>query len=435
MTVTLPVKGSEDWDVSLNAALTQLDNNTTAAVNGALLVSNNLSDLSNKATARTNLGLTGLANSQSNLTATTNPTSGSDNTQGYSLGSTWVNTSTNAFFVCVNASTGAAVWIQIPAGYVDTTSNQTVAGTKTFTGMIIGSRSADSSAFSATYSATNTSNAAFSFTANASTGRMLGSTVTGDSTGRYVSLADGSATYGSGSVSRDTSTGRASAGTYYSSPNLLVGASTDLGDNGVGVLKLANASTVPTGTPPTGGSVMVSSSGQPGYVNPHGLNPNFSGGISAVISSSSVTTTGLQALITGSIPANDPQTGAVYEMTGYGVFTSNATATTVASGLYWGTTSGTALATLAASSLTASLTNAPFRIKTILTFRSATSVVAEYDFMIGTSSTTGSGSGVTGISTAAVTVVTSSANTLTFAINLNNAQTFTLLGGDLRRIR
>lgn len=90
MTITVPVVGQSDWGVTLNTALTQLENEITTnsskvngvaisntptanqvltatsptsaqwsapASAGALLASNNLSDLSNVGTARTNLGL------------------------------------------------------------------------------------------------------------------------------------------------------------------------------------------------------------------------------------------------------------------------------------------------------------------------------------------------------------------------------------------
>lgn len=45
-----------------------------------------------------------------NVTATTAPTVANDNTQGYSRGSYWINTLSNAVYVCTNATTGAAVW-------------------------------------------------------------------------------------------------------------------------------------------------------------------------------------------------------------------------------------------------------------------------------------------------------------------------------------
>ena len=45
-----------------------------------------------------------------NVTATTAPTASNDNTQGYSRGSYWINTVTNAVYVCTSAATGAALW-------------------------------------------------------------------------------------------------------------------------------------------------------------------------------------------------------------------------------------------------------------------------------------------------------------------------------------
>lgn len=50
---------------------------------------------------------------KNNYTATTNPAVGNDNTQGYTVGSTWVNTTTPAAFMCMDAATGAADWDQI----------------------------------------------------------------------------------------------------------------------------------------------------------------------------------------------------------------------------------------------------------------------------------------------------------------------------------
>ncbi len=51
--------------------------------------------------------------SQNNLDATTDPTSGDDEDDGYSVGSTWINISSSPqeAFACVDATSGAAVWI------------------------------------------------------------------------------------------------------------------------------------------------------------------------------------------------------------------------------------------------------------------------------------------------------------------------------------
>jgi len=45
-----------------------------------------------------------------NFAATTAPVVGSDNTAGYAVGSLWVNTVTKYSYICVDASTGAAIW-------------------------------------------------------------------------------------------------------------------------------------------------------------------------------------------------------------------------------------------------------------------------------------------------------------------------------------
>ena len=45
-----------------------------------------------------------------NYSATENPTAGDDSTGGYSVGSVWINTSTNVVYICTDSSTGAANW-------------------------------------------------------------------------------------------------------------------------------------------------------------------------------------------------------------------------------------------------------------------------------------------------------------------------------------
>lgn len=66
-----------------------------------------------------------------NITATTDPGTGNDNTQGYSVGSTWVNVSAGRVFVAISVATGAAAWVVNPTrGYLKqtptTTYNMTV---------------------------------------------------------------------------------------------------------------------------------------------------------------------------------------------------------------------------------------------------------------------------------------------------------------------
>ena len=48
-----------------------------------------------------------------NLAASANPTAANDNTQGYTIGSMWLNTANNTVWQAVNVTTGAAVWVQL----------------------------------------------------------------------------------------------------------------------------------------------------------------------------------------------------------------------------------------------------------------------------------------------------------------------------------
>jgi hypothetical protein len=50
---------------------------------------------------------------QSNLAASANPTVSNDGTQGYVVGSVWINTTNQTEWVCISAATGAAVWKEL----------------------------------------------------------------------------------------------------------------------------------------------------------------------------------------------------------------------------------------------------------------------------------------------------------------------------------
>jgi len=47
---------------------------------------------------------------KNNFTATTNPTSTDSTSNGYSIGSTWVNNVSHGIYICTNATAGSAVW-------------------------------------------------------------------------------------------------------------------------------------------------------------------------------------------------------------------------------------------------------------------------------------------------------------------------------------
>lgn len=45
-----------------------------------------------------------------NYTAVTDPTTSNDNTQGYSVGSRWINVTLDRSFICLNSATASAIW-------------------------------------------------------------------------------------------------------------------------------------------------------------------------------------------------------------------------------------------------------------------------------------------------------------------------------------
>jgi len=51
-----------------------------------------------------------------NFSATTDPSVGNDSTQRYSVGSVWINTTTDQAFICTDATAGAAVWAPSTTG-------------------------------------------------------------------------------------------------------------------------------------------------------------------------------------------------------------------------------------------------------------------------------------------------------------------------------
>lgn len=59
------------------------------------------------------IGLSNVENTKVNLSAAIAPTGSDDNTVGYSIGSTWVDTVTDKVYTCVDASTATAIWVWI----------------------------------------------------------------------------------------------------------------------------------------------------------------------------------------------------------------------------------------------------------------------------------------------------------------------------------
>lgn len=105
-----------------------------------------------------------------------------------------------------------------------------------------------------------TLNAALTFNESASSNSILAGLVGGNTFKQFQLNANGAQLFGTGSLAADVQTGRVGTNTWSVSKNLEVGSTTVLGDNGVGEIQLANATTVPT-TNPTGGAVAYARNG------------------------------------------------------------------------------------------------------------------------------------------------------------------------------
>lgn len=161
-----------------------------------------------------------------------------------------------------NGGTGSAT-----QNFVDLTTTQTIAGNKTWTG-------------SQTYN-TGTANPAIQTTSTQAGGQiyrgvgfdaasvLIEGEVSGDTVHRIALYVDGHGEIGSGAATRDVKFGRATAKVFYHDTTLLVGATATLGTGGVGVLELANATTVPAFNP-TGGGVLYTKQAVPVWLDTGG---------------------------------------------------------------------------------------------------------------------------------------------------------------------
>lgn len=120
-TGSVNVKRSLGTSILLNPGISALILNTGEELvnlfNNSLSSFLSLSDTPNSYSGAANdiLRVNSTANSiefgiLDNMTATTNPTNNEDSNDGYSIGSKWLNTLNNSFWICKNASVGNAIW-------------------------------------------------------------------------------------------------------------------------------------------------------------------------------------------------------------------------------------------------------------------------------------------------------------------------------------
>lgn len=159
---------------------------------------------------------------------------------------------------------------------------------------------------------------------------------------------------------------------------------------------------------------------------------------SAVTASTTVANTAaLSTLQTASVPANDPQTGSVYEVFGHGIYSTTGTPT-MTFALYWGGTGGTLLASIPAITAPSGASSLLFEFEAKVTFRSSTSCIAVLKLTLDTSSVTDVAAVYVGGLGTTATVTTSSAEALAVGFTWGTASasnTITAQGGYTEKIR
>jgi hypothetical protein len=160
------------------------------------------------------------------------------------------------------------------------------------------------------------------------------------------------------------------------------------------------------------------------------LNTVAFGVTSTVTIANSVANTQLQQSTNAA--ANEPQTGSTYLIKGYGVYSVTGTPT-MQFNVYWGTITGTVIATIPAITAASGVTNAPFSYEVMITFRSTTSLTASITLDLVTNTTTGAITRYGGSPSTTTTVVTTSSTPIVIGFQWGTASasnTISLMGGN-----
>ena len=100
---------------------------TSCKNDGGHTIDSNSVALYFKALRNTDIGLSNVENIKNNLSASAAPTSTNDDSEGYTVGSLWVDTTNDVQYICVDATNDAAVW-NSSLGETNTGSNIGVGG-------------------------------------------------------------------------------------------------------------------------------------------------------------------------------------------------------------------------------------------------------------------------------------------------------------------
>ena len=218
-------------------------------------------------------------------------------------------------------------------------------------------------------------------------------------------------------------------------PNGLLAAEST-GDTMNGPLTLANQTAAPAAT--TGTATLYASGGMPASVNPQGLACTIGGSQGGLLTAGLVTVanTASESLLYGlSLPSADPVAGSVYRLEMWGVFSSTGTPT-IAFTSRLGGTGGTSLAALPAFTL-AALTNAPWRVRAVLNYLSATTAQCLLETDLDSSTSTDVSGRFISTPAAAVTVSNSTAKVWQVDVTWGTAaagNTISVLGAYSERV-
>jgi len=122
-----PLATKNDTDANLRSRATHTGfqlASTISNFDSAVSASTHATNVNNPhGVTKAQLGLSNVPNIKSNLTSTSDPSSNSDNGDGYSVGSLWFNNATRVGYVCTDVTTANAVWKNITDGAATIASN------------------------------------------------------------------------------------------------------------------------------------------------------------------------------------------------------------------------------------------------------------------------------------------------------------------------